>query len=177
MANVVLGVSGSIAAYKACDLASKLVQAGHRVDVALTRNAERFVAPLSFAALTHRRVFTDDAWGDDAFPHDHLRLTGEADLMVVAPCTANLLGKFAAGLADDIVTTTWLAAACPRLVAPAMNTRMWEQPRVRANVATLQGDGVSFVGPAAGWLSEDEEGVGRMSEPAEILEAIAGLLG
>jgi phosphopantothenoylcysteine decarboxylase/phosphopantothenate--cysteine ligase len=175
-ARIVVGVGGGIAAYKACDLVSKLVQAGHGVDVVMTRTALTFVRPLSFSALTHRRVFTDRAWGRGEVPHDHLRLTREADLLVVAPCTAHLLASFAHGLADGVLPTTWLATACPRLLAPAMNARMWEHPRVQANVAVLRQDGVRFVGPEAGWLSERETGVGRMSEPEDIRTQIEAML-
>ena len=172
MARIALGVSGSIAAYKACDLASKLVQDGHVVDVIMTEAAQRFVRPLSLSALTHRRVFTDATWGDDAMPHDHLTVMAEADIFVVAPCTANLLGKLAHGIADDVLTAGYLAAACPVLLAPAMNHRMWAHARVQANVERLRGDGVRFVGPEEGWLSEDEVGRGRMSEPADLVTAI-----
>jgi phosphopantothenoylcysteine synthetase/decarboxylase len=177
---IVVCVGGSIAAYKACDLVSKLVQAGHVVDVVMTRAAERFVRPLSFAALTHRAVFTNDAWFDGAgsarSPADHLHVSEAADLLVVAPCTANLIGKFAAGLADEIVSTTLLGAHCRVLLAPAMNVRMWENKRVRANVRALREDGIHFVGPGTGYLAEAEEGVGRLSEPSEILVAIERLL-
>jgi phosphopantothenoylcysteine decarboxylase/phosphopantothenate--cysteine ligase len=176
MKRVVVCVGGSIAAYKACDLVSKLVQAGRQVDVAMTSMACRFVQPLSFRALTHREPFTDDAWGEGAMPHDHLRLTEECDLLVVAPATANLIAKFAHGMADDLVSTTWLAAAGPRLVAPAMNPRMWQHPRTRANVKVLEGDGVRFVGPAEGWLAERQSGLGRMADPPDILREIDRLL-
>ena len=176
MAHILVGVGGSIAAYKACDLVSKLVQAGHVVDVALTRAAERFVRPLSVAALSHRQVFTDKGWFEGSGPAEHLAATRDAALLIVAPCTANLLARFANGLADEIVSATVLGAACPVLLAPAMNTRMWTHPRVKANVRTLEGDGVLFVGPASGYLAEAEEGVGRMAEPAEILEVAAKVL-
>ena len=176
MAKILVGVGGSIAAYKACDLVSKLVQAGHVVDVAMTRAAERFVRPLSFSALTHRSVFTDRGWFEGSGPAEHLAATREAALLIVAPCTANLLGRFAHGLADEIVSATVLGAACPLLLAPAMNSRMWAHPRVQANVTTLEGDGVNFVGPSAGYLAEAEEGLGRMAEPAEILAAALKLL-
>jgi len=172
MANIVLGVTGSIAAYKACDLASKLVQDGHTVDVVMTAGARRFVQPLSFAALTHRRVHTDETWGTGDKPHDHLNVMQGADVFVVAPCTANVLGKLAHGIADDVLTAGYLAATCPVLLAPAMNHRMWAHARVRANVERLKGDGVLFVGPERGWLSEDEVGEGRMSEPAHVVTAI-----
>lgn len=177
MANVVVCVGGGIAAYKACDLVSKLVQAGHRVDVALTRMATRFVRPLSFAALTQRRVHTDRGWGEGAHPAEHLAVTRDADLLVVAPTTANLLARFAHGMADEIVSTTVLGAGCPVLLAPAMNERMWKNPRVEANLAVLTGDGMHVVGPGAGWLAEGESGVGRMAEPGEILAAATALLG
>ncbi len=176
MAKILVCVGGSIAAYKACDLVSKLVQAGHVVGVALTRAAERFVRPLSFAALSHRPVFTDRGWFEGSGPAEHLAATRDAALLIVAPCTANLLARFAHGLADEIVSATVLGAACPLLLAPAMNTRMWTNPRVKANVRTLEGDGVHFVGPASGYLAEAEEGLGRMSEPAEILAAASKLL-
>lgn len=177
-ARIVVCVGGSIAAYKACDLVSKLVQRGHEVEVVMTASAQRFVRPLSFAALTHRGVFTDEAWWADAAgrsPADHLHATQGADVLVVAPCTANLLGKFAHGIADDLVTTTYLGAACPVLLAPAMNARMWAHPRVQANVALLVADGARLEGPAVGYLAEAEEGPGRMVEPALLLPVVEGL--
>jgi len=176
MAKILVGVGGSIAAYKACELVSKLVQAGHVVDVAMTRAAQRFVRPLSFAALTHRAVFTDRGWFEGSGPAEHLAATRESALLIVAPCTANLLGRFAHGLADEIVSATLLGATCPVLVAPAMNTRMWANARVQANVKTLEGDGVTFVGPSSGYLAEAEEGLGRMAEASEILAAAQKLL-
>ena len=179
-AKIVVCVGGSIAAYKACDLVSKLVQAGRTVDVVMTRAAEQFVRPLSFAALTHRAVFTNDVWFDGAgaarSPADHLHMTENADLLVVAPCTANLLGAFAHGLADEIVSTTVLGATCPILLAPAMNVRMWKNHRVQANLQTLRGDGVHVVGPESGYLAEADEGMGRMSEPADIVAGVDALL-
>lgn len=175
-ASVVVGVGGSIAAYKACDLVSRLVQAGHRVDVVLTRAALHFIRPLSFAALTHRAPLTDRTWFSAEGSAAHLAVTRDASAVIVAPCTANLLAGFAHGLADDVVTTTVLGAACPVLLAPAMNQRMWENPRVQRNVALLRGDGVAFVGPASGYLAEAEQGVGRMAEPAEIVAALERLL-
>ena len=171
---------GSIAVWKACDVVSKLVQDGHVVDVVMTEAAQRFVRPLSFAALTHRPVFTDAHWFEGAgaarSPADHLHTTEQADLVVVAPCTANLIGKFAHGIADDIVSTTVLGAACPVLIAPAMNTRMWVNPRVRANVERLAGDGFLQVGPEDGYLAEGGAGPGRMAEPETVLAEIRRLL-
>lgn len=176
MARIVLAVGGSIAVYKAADLTSKCVQAGHHVDVVMTRMAQRFVAPLTFAALCHQRVHTDEAWGEGDRPAAHLETTERADLLVVAPATADLIGKFAHGIADDIVSTTYLGCTCPVLVAPAMNHRMWKHPRVVENVATLRRDGVRIVGPEAGYLAEGDVGPGRMSEPAALLAAIADAL-
>ncbi len=180
-AQIVLGVGGSIAAYKACDLVSKLTQAGHGVDVVLTAAAEHFVRPLAFAALSHRPVFTNEAWfsgtGSPTGAAAHLRVSEGADLLLIAPCTANLIGKFAHGIADEIVSTTYLGATCPVLLAPAMNQRMWRQPRVQANLDILAGDGVHVVGPASGHLAEGDTGPGRMSEPEEILVAIEAALG
>lgn len=172
---IVVCVGGSIAAYKACDLVSKLVQAGCHVDVVMTEAAEQFVRPLSFAALTHKPVFTQSSWfsGESArSPADHLQVTDAADLVVVAPCTANLIGKLAAGIADEIVSTTLLGVTCPVLLAPAMNPRMWANRRVQANVATLKADGTHVVGPEEGHVAEGPEGTGRMTEPAGILAAI-----
>ncbi len=179
MARLVIAVGGSIAAYKACDLTSKAVQAGHRVDIVLTRSAQKFVQPLAFSALTHRTVFTDASifgTNDEGGPANHLRVTEKADVFVVAPCTANLMGKFAHGIADDLVSTTYLGASCPVLLAPAMNTRMWNHKRVQANLKILKNDDVQFIGPERGYLAEAEEGVGRMSEPADILKAIEHLV-
>ena len=176
MARLVLGVGGSIAAYKAVDLASKCVQAGHVVDVVMTRMAGRFVRALSFSALTHRAVLTDETWGEGEAPAAHLRATEEAELFVVAPASADLIGKFANGIADEIVSTTYLGASCPVLVAPAMNQRMWRHPRVVANVARLVADGVELVAPGSGYLAEGDVGPGRMAEPAEILAAITARL-
>jgi phosphopantothenoylcysteine decarboxylase/phosphopantothenate--cysteine ligase len=180
MARVVLGVGGSVAAYKAADLASKLVQAGHEVEVVMTRMARRFVQPLTFSALTHRTVHTDEHWGQGESPASHLRATESAEALVVAPCTADLLGKFANGIADDILSTTYLGvgfgAGCPVIVAPAMNPRMWAHPRVVANVARVVEDGATLVEPGSGWTAERDVGVGRMAEPSEILRVLSTVL-
>jgi phosphopantothenoylcysteine decarboxylase/phosphopantothenate--cysteine ligase len=165
MARVLLGVTGGIAAYKACELARRLVLAGHDVFPLLTRGAERFVTKETFAALTHHTV------DDDPYPH----LT-QADLLVIAPLTANTLAKLAYGLADDVLTEAALAHAGPVLVAPAMNTRMWEHPATQANVETLRSRGVELVGPDAGELAEGETGMGRMAEPEEIFAQCQKLL-
>jgi phosphopantothenoylcysteine decarboxylase/phosphopantothenate--cysteine ligase len=173
LSRVVLGVGGSIAAYKAADLCSKLVQAGHEVEVVMTRMALRFVRPLTFSALTHRPVHTDETWGEGSAPAAHLKATESAHLLVVAPCTADLVGKFANGIADDVLSSTYLGVPCPVLVAPAMNQRMWRHARVQGNVARLKADGVVVVEPGTGFLAEGDVGPGRMAEPSEILAAIA----
>jgi phosphopantothenoylcysteine decarboxylase / phosphopantothenate---cysteine ligase len=166
MARVLLGVTGGIAAYKACELARRLVLSGHEVFPLVTRGAERFVTKETFAALTHHSV------DDDPYPH----LT-QADLLVIAPLTANTLAKLAYGLADDVLTEAALAHAGPVLVAPAMNTRMWEHPATQANAETLRSRGVELVGPTAGDLAEGETGMGRMAEPEEIFARCQELLG
>ena len=166
MARVLLGVTGGIAAYKACELARRLVLAGHEVFPIVTAGAERFVTRETFAALTHRSV--------DESPYPHLT---KADLLVVAPLTAHTLAKLAHGLADDVLTEAALAHRGPILVAPAMNTRMWQHPATQANVETLRSRGIEFAGPADGELAEGETGMGRMTEPEEIFERCQELLG
>jgi phosphopantothenoylcysteine decarboxylase / phosphopantothenate---cysteine ligase len=166
MARVLLGVTGGIAAYKACELARLLVRAGHEVFPILTRGAERFVTRETLVALTRRSV--------DESPYPHLT---RADLLVVAPLTANTLAKLAHGLADDVLSEAALAHRGPILVAPAMNTRMWEHPATRANVETLRARGVELVGPDEGELAEGETGIGRMAEPEEIFARCQELLG
>jgi phosphopantothenoylcysteine decarboxylase / phosphopantothenate---cysteine ligase len=166
VARVLLGVTGGIAAYKACELARLLVRTGHEVFPILTQGAERFVTRETFAALTHHSV--------DESPYPHLT---KAELLVVAPLTANTLAKFAHGLADDVLSEAALAHRGPLLVAPAMNTGMWEHPATQANVETLRSRGVHFVGPAEGELAEGETGMGRMAEPEEIFARCQELLG
>jgi len=173
---VLLCVTGGIACYKSADLASKLVRAGAEVDVAMTAAAEEFLRPLTFQALTRRRVF-DSLWQQaEDYRSQHLSLTDAADLMIVAPATANFLAKMACGLADDLVSTLALSAqgACAILLAPAMNSRMWAAPATQANVRTILSWGVHTIGPETGRLACDTTGPGRMAEPADILaEAIA----
>lgn len=165
MARILLGVTGGIAAYKACTLVRLLVRAGHDVHPVLTASAERFVAAETFYALARRVP------GDDAYPH-----LGRFDLLVVAPLTANTLARLAHGLAGDVLTEAALAHSGPVLVAPAMNTRMWAHPATQDNVAKLRARGVHFVGPSEGELAEGEEGVGRMAEPEEIQRRVEELL-
>lgn len=174
---IVLGVSGGIAAYKAAALASLLVQAGAGVTAVLTKNARRFVGPATFAALTSRPVATRTF---DQATHPlggHIELAARADLVVVAPATADFLAKAAVGAADDLLTTLLLCAECPVLVAPAMNAAMWAKPAVQRNVRQLAADGVGIVEPTVGWLACRQQGTGRMAEPdqiaAEITRALA----
>ena len=164
---ILLGVTGSIACYKAVDLASKLTQAGALVDVILTESAARFVTPLAFRSVTGRPVY-DDMWALDDHVQ-HVALGESADLLLIAPATANTIAKLAYGLADNLLTLTALAARCPVLVAPAMDGGMWAHPTTQANAAVLRGRGVLFAGPAEGRMASGLSGSGRMLEPAELL--------
>lgn len=169
-------MSGGIAAYKAAELCRALVRDGIDVQVVLTRGAREFVSPLTFAVLSGREVFTE-VWGDRRSPGvDHVRLAESADLLVVAPATAHTMARLAHGLADDFLTTYALSHRGPVLLAPAMESAMWESAPVRANRETLLARGVSFVGPGSGFLASGHEGVGRMAEPEEIRSAVAGIL-
>ena len=174
---VVLGVGGGIAAYKACELVRLIVRGGGRVLVAMTGAATRFVGPLTFQALTGAPVLTDvlDLGPEQAY--GHLALGRAADLMVVAPATADLLARLRAGMGDDAVTTTALACRAPVLLAPAMNTRMWQNAGVRENVAELVRRGFHLVGPAAGELADGDVGEGRLAEPEDIAASASRLLG
>lgn len=164
---IILGISGSIAAYKAAELASGLTQAGCAVHVVMTEAACRFITPLTLASLTHRPVITS-LWDEhDSHRPTHIQLADEADLVLLAPATANLLAKMAHGLADDVLTSILLATRAPILVAPAMNGKMWDHPATQANVETLRQRGVQFIGPEEGLLACGYEGLGRLcSVPA-----------
>jgi phosphopantothenoylcysteine decarboxylase/phosphopantothenate--cysteine ligase len=167
---ILLGVTGSIACYKAIDLASKLTQAGALVDVILTDAAKKFVSPLSFFSVTGRPVHSN-MWGEDEHVR-HVGLGETADLLVVAPATAHTLAKLVNGLADNLLSVTALATRCPILAAPAMDGGMYEHPATQANIATLSERGVIFAGPAAGRMASGLTGKGRMVEPAELLARI-----
>ena len=171
---ILLGVTGGIAAYKAAMLASKLVQAGAGVSVIMTRSATELVGPRTFEALTGRPVRTEVF--DATKIHAHIELARDAELLCIAPATANMLGKTANGIADDLLSTVYLSFRGPVVFAPAMNCEMWEKKAVQRNVALLQDDGVVFVGPVTGRLSCGEEGMGRMAEPEEILKVIQAVL-
>lgn len=175
--HIVLGVTGSIAAYKAVEVASRLVQAGAHVDVAMTEGATKLVAPLTFQAITHRPVVTDPFDPRGELGIDHVALARRADLLVVAPATAHTLARMAQGLADDAVTTTYLAVRTPVIVAPAMESHMWHHPATQRNLETLRGWGVTVIEPGAGYLASGAEGVGRLAEPATIVDTIRWVLG
>lgn len=173
---IVVGVTGGIAAFKTAALVSQLVQSGAHVTVVMTVDAKQFVGPATFAALTGRPV-ADRVFDDATYPLGaHIELARKAKLFVVAPATANFLAKAACGLADDLLSTLYLAFTGPVLLAPAMNTEMWEKSVVQRNVVQLRADGVRFVDPEEGWLSCRTRGAGRMAAPETILAAIDDLL-
>ena len=173
---MLLIISGGIAAFKAAELIRMLRRAGCGVTCVLTDNAARFVTPLTLQALSETKVYGDLFSLTDENEMGHIELSRAADLLVVAPATANILAKMACGLADDLASTVLLATDKPVLVAPAMNVRMWEHAATQANMATLRGRGVLTVGPNEGAMACNEFGFGRMAEPAEILAAIEAAL-
>ena len=176
MARILHGVTGSIAAYKAADLTSRLVQAGHDVTVVMTKSATELVKPRTFSALSRNPVHTD-LWDPAENRHtEHISLAEAPELVILAPATANILGKIAHGIADEILSTTLLAVTVPVLVAPAMNVHMYEHPMVQENMARLKGIGYEFVEPGEGYLACGDIGKGRMAEPAAIFEAIEARL-
>ena len=171
MALIALGVSGGIGAYKAVEIARGLQKEGHDVAAIMTRSARRFVAPLTFEAITRREVITDQ-WKPGANADiEHISLASSADLLLVAPATANIIGKFANGIADDFLTSLYLAATAPVLLAPAMNTNMFAHPAVVRNLEALAARGVMFVEPGEGYLACGWIGKGRLAEPADVVQA------
>ena len=174
-ARVVLGVSGGIAAYKAVEVCRRMVDAGAHVVPVLTADAQRFVGRVTFSALASEPARTS-LWDDGADPIPHTRLGQAADVIVVAPATAHLLGRYAAGLADDLLTATLLATRAPVVVCPAMHTEMWEHAAVQANLATLAARGVRVVPPADGRLAGGDVGAGRLAEPEDIVAAVEAAL-
>lgn len=175
--NILLGVTGSIAAYKAADLASRLTQAGANVEAILTQSALQFIAPLTFQSVTARRAWVDsDLWGSEGHVR-HIGLGHSADLLVIAPASANTLAKLAHGLADNLLTVTALAATCPMIIAPAMDGGMYQHPATQANLEILHQRGVVQVGPASGHLASGQVGLGRMVEPFELVGHIRWVLG
>ena len=173
---IVLGVTGGIAAYKAAEVVSRLRKMGASVHVIMTENARQFITPLTLETLSGNPVVYDTFERPATWEVEHIALAKRAEVFVIAPATANILAKMACGIADDMLSTTVLATKAPVLVAPAMNTGMWTAPATRQNVETLRQRGVRFVGPEAGFLACGDEGSGRMSEPAAIVEAIEAIL-
>jgi phosphopantothenoylcysteine decarboxylase/phosphopantothenate--cysteine ligase len=174
---IILGITGSIAAYKAVELASRLTQAGAQVDVILTPSAEKFITALTFQSVTGRKAFTEaDLWGGQAHVL-HVGLGHAADLLVIAPCTANTIAKLANGLADNLLTVTALAAGCPLLIAPAMDVGIYTHTATQENVQILLRRGVTLAGPVEGRMASGLTGLGRFIEPAELLGHIRRLLG
>jgi len=170
--SILIAVSGSIAAYKTCELVRNLTKRNLPVSVLMTANATRFVGPLTFEILSGQKVYTTD-WDEGML---HIDIKNRARLLVVAPATANILAKMAQGIADDLVSTTALAVQCPVLVAPAMNPNMYGHPATRANIELLRTRGVHFVGPDGGEVICKDEGQGKMSSVLEIEEKIMSLL-
>ena len=170
---IVLGVTGGIAAYKACDLTSRLRKAGAQVFVVMTANAQKFVCPQTFETLSANPVAVDTFEREEKWQVGHVSLAKRADMIVIAPATANIMAKMAHGIADDMLSTTLLAASGkPVLIAPAMNTAMWDHPATRENAAVLKARGCLFQGPEGGLLACGDEGRGRMSEPVDIFNRI-----
>jgi len=174
---IVLGVTGSIAAYKAAELASKLTQEGAKVDVVMTKSAQEFVTPLTFRSITQRPVITEMFELASEFSIEHVALAERADLVVIAPATANTIAKLAGGIADDILCCTVLATRAPVVVAPAMNVNMYENQVTQENIARLKGRGFTFAGPAYGRLASGAWGLGRLAEIDDILGTIHQILG
>lgn len=176
--NIVLGISGSIAAYKAAEIASQLMRQGHQVRVVMTHAATEFITPLTLQTLTRQPVLVSLEDEKQSWKPGHIELADQADLLLIAPATANLLGQFAQGLAPDPLTSVYLALprSTPVLIAPAMNGKMWEHPATQRNVARLQEDGCHFIGPETGSLACGYEGIGRLATPEAIVAAVGAIL-
>jgi len=175
--NIVLGITGSIAAYKAADLASQLVKLGHEVHVVMTRSATEFITPLTLQTLTRQPVLVSLEDEKQSWKPGHIDLADRADLLLVAPATANAIGNFANGLAPDPLTSIYLALprTTPVLIAPAMNGKMWLHPATQRNLAQLTADGCHFIGPAEGDLACGYEGIGRLAPVEEILAKVSAI--
>jgi len=174
---ILLGVSGGIAAYKSADLTSKLVQQGAAVSVVMTQAAQKFIGATTFEALTGRPVYQGVFSPQEHFQGEHIGLAQRAELFVIAPATANVIAQMAQGFAADLLSTLTLTCTAPILIAPAMNADMWAKPAVQRNLAQLKEDGIHIVDPGEGWLSCGIIGKGRMAEPAEILTRMKEILG
>lgn len=173
---IVVGVTAGIAAYKICQLVSSLKKQGNEVHVIMTKEAEKFVTPLTFQTLSSQKVITDMFTVDYTPDVHHISLAKKADLFVVAPATANIIAKIAHGIADDMLTTTFLASTCPKMIVPAMNTNMLNNPITQDNIATCQKYGMHIMCSGAGYLACGDVGAGRLPEPEEIADAIASLV-
>ncbi|MCD6416754.1 MAG: phosphopantothenoylcysteine decarboxylase [Planctomycetes bacterium] len=172
-ANIILGVTGSIAAYKAPSILRGLMERGHRVRVVMTVAAQQFVHPTTFRALCGHPVITALFPPNSQVELRHVELADWVDALAIAPCTANFIGKAANGLADDILSCAWMACDCPKLIAPAMNDRMWASPPVQTNCETLRlQTGVHFIGPVEGGLASGKQAIGRLAPVSEIVDAI-----
>lgn len=176
MSRIILGITGSIAAYKAADLASQLTKAGHAVTCVMTREALEFITPLTLRTLSKNPVITDLFAEKEAWQPGHIQLADEADLLLIAPASANVLAAMAHGFANDALTAIALATRAPMLIAPAMNGKMWQHPATLKNVETLRSFGAQFVEPAEGLLACGYEGIGRLAEVDTILKAVEALL-
>jgi phosphopantothenoylcysteine decarboxylase/phosphopantothenate--cysteine ligase len=173
--NIILGITGSAAAYKACELARLFVKGNFSVTALLTENAARLVTPLQLSTLTGNEAYTD-IWQRDSYEMGHISLKDKADLLLIAPATANSIAKCAHGIADDLLSTTFLSVVCPVLIAPAMNPNMWNNPATRDNVDILRKRGIHFCGPDNGVVACGDTGEGKMSTVEDIYEAAAALV-
>ncbi|HOX38034.1 MAG TPA: flavoprotein [Candidatus Brocadiia bacterium] len=176
MANIVLGVTGSIAAYKAAQMASTLRGKGHEVQAVITECGLKFITADTFLALTKRRALTDLFDANDEFNPLHVSLSEWADLILIAPATANTIGKIACGLADDVLSCAVMATRCPIIIAPAMNDLMWGNSAVQRNVGTLKEMGIRFIEPESGRLASGKIGTGRLADVAKIIEMVESVL-
>lgn len=170
--NIVVGVSGGIAAYKACDVVSKLKKQGFEIDVIMTKNAQEFVSPLTFQTLSNRKVVTDMFERPSDWNVEHIELAKKADVFVIVPATANIIGKIANGIADDMLTTTIMATEAKKVIVPAMNTKMYHNPIVQENIMKLKRHGYYFIEPVSGLLACGDTGKGKMEEPGVIVEEL-----
>ena len=170
--NIVVGVSGGIAAYKACDVVSKLKKQGFEIDVIMTKNAQEFVSPLTFQTLSNQKVVTDMFETPSDWNVEHIELAKKADVFVIVPATANIIGKIANGIADDMITTTIMATEAKKVIVPAMNTKMYHNPFVQENILKLKKHGYYFIEPVSGLLACGDTGKGKMEEPTVIVEEL-----
>lgn len=172
MKSIIIGVTGGIACYKAAEIVNTLVKKGHSVDVIMTENAQKFVTPLTFQTLSQNKVITDMFEMVDSWDVKHISLTKKADVLVIVPATANVIGKIACGIADDMLTTTVMAAQCRKIIAPAMNTAMWDNPIVQENIKKLKDYGYEVLDTDSGRLACGDSGSGKLLPWEEIIEII-----